>query len=335
MRRTILGLIVAIGVATGVAPARADDRVAAEELFLRAKELRKAGRTAEACDAFERSHKLDAQLGTKYNLALCYEDLGRLASAWGLYREIVQRDTKSARRKDAEDRAKKLHPRLTKMLITLVGPTFEGLAVSRNGADVTATVGIETAVDPGDYEIVATAPGYRTFTSSVRASGEGATVTVTIPLLEELIEDGAPPPDRPPVGPVDDDDDLLVDPGDPGRGRRQLGLIVGGGGVALAGTGLVFGALARGKWRDARAVCGDDLACESQADVDRGNAIVADARRLGNVATGLVVAGAVAVAAGVVLYLTAPSGGGGEYALRIAPEVGAGTAMVRLSGVLP
>jgi tetratricopeptide (TPR) repeat protein len=320
-------VVVALAVAS---PARADDRAAAEELFVTARELRGAGRIAEACDAFERSNKLDPQVGTQYNLGLCYEDLGRLASAWAVYREVVQRDLKAARRKDAEARARQLRPRLTRMLITLVGPTVPGMVVTRNDVDITATVGVETAVDPGDYRIVVDAPGYRSFTSEVRATGEGAIITVTIPVLDALVDGGA-------ADAVAKPDDAIVvaaaAPRDPGRGRRRLGLIVGGGGIAAAGTGLVFGALARGAWRDARAACGGDLTCDTDADLERGRALLADARRLSTTSTVLVAAAAAAVVAGVILYVTAPRRRG--RATAIAPAVGVGVAILTVTWGLP
>jgi Flp pilus assembly protein TadD len=70
----------------------------------------------EACAAFERSQKLDPQWGTLYNLATCYAQSDRLASAWVAYRELAQRDTNPARRKDAAQKAKDLEKRLPRLL---------------------------------------------------------------------------------------------------------------------------------------------------------------------------------------------------------------------------
>ena len=92
MRLTWIATITAVALAAARPAARADDTVdkpAAEAAFLRGKELMKEGYLAEACDAFARSQRLDPQLGTQYNLALCYEQLGRTASAWALYRELM------------------------------------------------------------------------------------------------------------------------------------------------------------------------------------------------------------------------------------------------------
>ena len=104
------GLLLAGLVCALVSTAHADDKAAAESAFLRGRELLKAGKVAEACDSFARSEKLDPQMGTRYNLALCYEQEGRLASAWGLFRELAQRDTNSARKKDSTTRAAAIAP---------------------------------------------------------------------------------------------------------------------------------------------------------------------------------------------------------------------------------
>ena len=46
------------------------------------------GRVSEACPLFEQSQRLDAGIGTQYNLAACYEALGRVASAYALFLEV-------------------------------------------------------------------------------------------------------------------------------------------------------------------------------------------------------------------------------------------------------
>src|SRR5688572_11377058 len=74
------------------APARADNRAVAESEFLRGRQLMSEKKVAEACDAFARSQHLDPQFGTQFNLAQCWEQLGKVASAWAAYRELAQRD---------------------------------------------------------------------------------------------------------------------------------------------------------------------------------------------------------------------------------------------------
>jgi tetratricopeptide (TPR) repeat protein len=89
--RRILGLAIAVLAMTGVAHAQSGDvKALAEQLFNQARDLAKANRWSEACPKFEASLRYDPVLGTRLNLAACYEHIGKLASAWGLYRESIE-----------------------------------------------------------------------------------------------------------------------------------------------------------------------------------------------------------------------------------------------------
>jgi len=149
--------------------------------FERGHQLMEAGRTAEACAAFEASMKLDPQRGTLYNLGLCHEKLGKLATAWAELDELSQTDTNEARRKDAAKRAAALAPRLPKMHLTIV--KGEGVVVKRDGVDITALADKPTPIDPGKYTFEATAPGKRHFISDLKFD-EGKTTEVEVPELE-------------------------------------------------------------------------------------------------------------------------------------------------------
>ena len=87
-------LIMALG-ALGVSHAQAQtpegNATLAEQLFNQGRDLVKANQWADACPKFEASLRYDPVLGTRLNLATCYEHIGKLASAWGLYRESIAR----------------------------------------------------------------------------------------------------------------------------------------------------------------------------------------------------------------------------------------------------
>ena len=113
------------------------------------------------------------------------------------------------------------------------------------------------------------------------------------------------------------------------RQRKFIALGVGGGGVVAAAVGLVFGAKASGSMSDAKELCGDDLSC-SAANFDRGKKLVSDARSAGTISTVLVGVGIAAIAAGAVVYFTAPKAPERSTA-RLVPvphESGAGLALV-------
>jgi hypothetical protein len=92
------------------------------------------------------------------------------------------------------------------------------------------------------------------------------------------------------------------------KSRRKLAAIiaVAGGGVLL-GTGIGFGLSASGRWSDAKDVCGGSTRCANDNDTEYANALADSARTRANVSTVLFVAGGLAAAAGVYLWVTAPS----------------------------
>src|SRR3954464_9242412 len=116
----------------------------AEQLFNQARDLAKAGQWAEACPKFEASLRYDPVLGTRLNLATCYEHVGKLASAWGLYRESIElaRKAGDTKRVDyAQKQANALEPRLPKPAHAAPATPPVGFAVKRD----------DTAVDGGAF----------------------------------------------------------------------------------------------------------------------------------------------------------------------------------------
>ena len=170
----------------------------ASAAFERGKKLMAQGKTAEACTEFEASMQFEAANGTLYNLALCHEKLGKLATAWTELRELAQNDSNAARAKDAQRRAAAIEPRLTRM--HLVAPKTPNVVIERDGKDVTSFVGSDEPIDPGTYTFVARAPGHKPQTVTADLRAEGKTVDVSIP---DLADDSAPTPA--PVAPVQDE----------------------------------------------------------------------------------------------------------------------------------
>lgn len=281
----------------------AGDKAAAEAAFQQGKDLLKAGKINEACTAFEKSQANDPQLGTEYNLASCYEKAGRLASAWAAFRELAQRDQNAARKADSEKHAAALQPRLIKLLISVRAPVA-GLKVTRNGEDVSQSVGIESPVDPGDYEIGAVADGFKPWSVKVSAKQEGGTVQVTVPELEKLPVDANPHEGN-------DMRPLPTGPGvgatvSPEGGHKPLGLYVAAGGGAVIAGGLVFGYLAMSKHSDAKNLCGGsvDMCTATGDNLATAQSDESSAKSNGTISTVLVGVGAAAVVTGAILYFT-------------------------------
>jgi hypothetical protein len=104
------------------------DVAQAEALFNEAKELRDAGRFAEACPKFAESRRLGPGIGVTLHLADCYEKVGKTQSAWTEFRnaEKLAREREDKRADVASARAQALEPRLNRL--TLVVPVAAGQA---------------------------------------------------------------------------------------------------------------------------------------------------------------------------------------------------------------
>jgi hypothetical protein len=345
----VIGAVVLAAAPLAVAqPAPAVERTA-EDNYNRGRDLMKASRYQDAAAAFEVSQKLDPAWGTLYNLAQCYEHIGKLASAQAIYRDLARPDSfprgpsvplerDRAGRKDAGQRADALDKRVPKLRLTLAAPP-PGVAVTLDGSDATRLIGSERPVDLGAHKIHASAPGHGDFETTATIADEAKTVSVAIELA------ASPPPrvvdagDKPAV--VDDrglapggsaaqpavqtpPSELVAAPRSP---RKTYGVVVAAGGGVLVATGLVFGQLASGKWKDAQDAC-ENRICADAAALNAG--AVSEGRSRATASTVLVIGGAVAVAAGAVLYLTAPRAR--AMSAWLTPRAGAGGLAVTLDG---
>jgi hypothetical protein len=340
-------------------PAPAPQVEAAVAQYERGRALMKAKHYAEACDAFAQSQKLDPGWGTLYNLARCYELIGKLASARATFRELARLDTYPAlaaeikperdlaRRKDAGSRASALDKRVPGLRLTSSSAPA-GLLVTLDGVDVTSLLGTDHPVDLGAHKVHASAPDRKDFDATTTITDEGKTVAIAIELLPAdesgpvaapraanatpeasgsptaVVGTESPPADTTkltgPDGP---------DTAPPGR-RRTYGVILATGGGALVVTGLVFGALARSKWSEAEDACAEHI-CSNARALNEG--LVSDARSRATISTALVIGGAAAVGAGVVLFLTAPSRAHTtSTALRVTPSASPGVVSLVVDG---
>jgi hypothetical protein len=313
MQRVLSAVIILLSISTPAHAQSSDASTIAEQLFNEARALAKAKRWPEACPKFEASLRYDPVLGTRLNLAMCYERIGKLASAWGLYREsmLLARKAGDTRRASyAQKQAAALEPRLPRLAIAAPARPPEGFVVKRDGTPIDpGAQGVALFVDPGVHEITASAPGFKPFTETV-TSVEGKAETLAIPALEAV---PAPPvvavePPRALTRPHIEQRVVAAPTAAvpaPSRTRAYVALGVGAAGVAALGVGLGFGAKARSTYGDAETLCGKDLVCEP-VDYDKGRRLVRDAHSTATISTVFVAAGGAAVAAAAVLWLTAP-----------------------------
>jgi len=278
--------------------AQADKMTDAEELFRRAKTLMSQNKHIDACPLLEESERLDPQMGTLLNLAICHEKIGKIASAWGEFRAVEQQ-ARAANREDrvklAHERAVKLEPRLPRIKV-VVPENTAGLVVKVDGEAKGEALWSGVAVDPGTRTVEASAPGKKTVRLTAKVNEEGAVVPVTIPALED--EPVAV------VGPVVDPNAGDEEQYAANRSRRTTGFVVGGIGVTTAAVGGVFGVLAILANKDAPKACpkpciaGSNAAKAADTSTDR-------ALLFANVANVVIPIGAIAAAIGGYMILSA------------------------------
>jgi serine/threonine-protein kinase len=322
-----------VAIATSAQAQSADNRkVTAEALFETGRQLVAARKYAEACPKFADSQRLDPSTATLLNLANCWENIGRTATAWATYRE-AQSAAHVAGRQDylaaAERHANALAPRLARITIH-VPEAADGIQVQRDGVVVErAEWGLAIPVDTGAHAIAATAPGRKAWASTVDIAQDGTALTVTVPALELLPFEPSPLASTATPSAASAQIPALV-PGtaepaenrSSGSSQRVIAWVVGGVGVVGLGISAGVAVVAKNKYNDSLSSClsTDHDLCNAQGLQQRG-----DARTAGDVATVALGLGAAALAAGGVLWFTAPRRGNdssGHTAIAIAPTIG-------------
>lgn len=260
--------------------------VAAEALFREAKALMASSRYAEACEAFRGSYEKEPLPTTLVNLADCREKNGELASAWAYFLEsarLAARSNQDELAEVARSRAAAIEPRLSR--VTLVVPSdaaADGLTITRDDVAVDAVEwGKRLPIDGGRHRYVATAPGRRSWDTTVTVAVEGDDIEIVVPrlALAEVEQFG---------------------PGPPTRGGRPA-LLWGSWAVGVLALGSAAGLeiYARSAYSEAKAATTNP---ERQASYELAN----DRRLYAGILAGV---GVVAVGAGVFLWLTRPSRG--------------------------
>ena len=296
----------------------------AEALFQDGKQLMEKSSYADACPKLARSHQLDPAGGTVLLLAMCYEQAGKVASAWLRYNDALafaRRDGRDDRAARAREHLAALTPRLSRVTIVLPKQVVEskGAKLVLDGTELPAeSTTWSLPVDPGSHELVVSAPGKQAWSTSFLVEGDGQTVTLTAPELSNQAEPrpvAAPPPPLARTPSPQPSERTRTSP------WRTVGFVVGGAGVVSLGVGTFFGASALSSMSDARKHCSTPPTCTDEGAV-RSSRDAASAALRADVFLG---AGLVALAAGVILVTTARSGPERGAMLYIAPRAEGGT----------
>lgn len=136
----------------------------AEVAFEKGRLLAESGLYERACPAFELSHRLDPQFGTLFNLAGCYVKIGKIATAWRLYKELSQFDSNQQRRAEAARLVGELAPRVPRVQVGVrIDQQSPALRVFVGDTEITSLLDVGIPFDPGHYVISASSPGYLPF----------------------------------------------------------------------------------------------------------------------------------------------------------------------------
>lgn len=315
------GGIFALVVMSSNAFAQTPDVAKADALFREGRAAMKAGDLQTACPKLEESYRLDPTAGSAVNLGDCFDKQGKVASALLAYRAarklLKPNDPRIA---PVEQQTADLEKRAPRLTITLAPDAPEGITVTRDGRPVDfADFSKALPVNPGEVLVVVSAPGRvdRKFTVLL---GQGARRELVVDAGPPLARDNPPTEASPAVGPRGGG--APGAPSDDGSTQRTAGFVVGAAGIVTLGVAAVFWRQAQSKYSDARCSSSE---CPPSDLADEGDAKTRDATIAG-------VLGGLALAGGVVLVLTSPSGDRSAARLGIGPRVMLGGAGAQIGG---
>jgi hypothetical protein len=277
-------LIVALAAASSAAAASPEaqhaspaDVAAAQALFEQGRVLMARERAEDACPKFEESQRLDPALGTEFNLANCYEKLGKLASAYALFTEVAAtaRATGQQQREEvARKRAEAVKPKLTKLVIVTPAGSTGKLRIERDGTEIgEAQWGFPVPVDPGPHRVRAFGDSVGEWSLDIDIPSDGGVHQVEIPGAER-------------------------DRSSPNLSHRSWVLASAGVGVVGLATGSYFGLRALSQKNAAAAAGCHARECPTQDGVD----LRASAHRAGDLATVSMSIGIAGITAAALLW---------------------------------
>jgi hypothetical protein len=281
-----------------------------------------AGDCTRALELLERAQTLHAAPVHLQYMARCYKKQGRWVLATEAWRQILrvvgENDPKAFQTAAAE--ARKELPGAEAQLgnLTLrVTPAASAKVLLDGKSVAAATFGVPQVVDPGDHELVVSAPGHRTKSQSFQIEPK-ATLS-----LDVVLEKAAP------GGEAAEPKRAAVDASKAGGGTSTLGVVLAvGGGAALIG-GTVALLSRNSKRSELQDDCpGGQCRFASESEFRDRKASVEDLTLATNV---LFIAGGALAATGVTLLVIGSGSeerSGAEVAVRAAP----GSAGVSLGG---
>jgi hypothetical protein len=325
-----LALLIGGALAPAVATA-AEPESPARALFIEGRQLAADGKYAAACPKFEESLRLEPGVGTQFNLADCWEHIGRPASAQTLFvgaAATAKAAGQAEREQVLRERAAALEPRLNRLVIE-TAEADPRLTIKRDDLPLDKeSWGKAIAVDPGSYVIVAKAPGKKPWTKTVKVEATSKVVTVEVPELEPAEKKAVEPAEVPKAAPAAAAEKKLPPPAsnDPSNDRRRSSpnvklLMLGGAGVAALGVGTFFAIRYKSANDDAKAICPSSVDCTRKEISDHDSKVdkATTARTWSYIGFGT---GALALGSAAALFLLNGSEQPKQATIRALPLVG-------------
>lgn len=279
-------------------------------------------REVRGCEALAASHAQQPEPSAQVELAECYAQVGRSATAWEHYREAARLSHAAGMpelESLARDRAKALESELSYVTVN----TWRGQAVTvtQDGAPIDAAVlGTAIPLDPGSHTISATAPGKRGWSKRIELGTRGDHVTVAVPVLPddarltpELNASTTPPP---PAAPAREGSASV-------SVQRTMAIVAGAIGIAGVATGTLFGVKAASDWSDTKDACKAFPYCGEE-----GARLGRQAKSSALISTVGFVTGVAGLSGGALLWFTSRS------SEQNATQVGVGLGAVHVRGPL-
>ncbi len=284
MRRLVVALLACSPSAVLAQPAGAQ----AETLFRQGRDLLRAGKTAEACTAFDESEKLEPAVTTLLNLADCREKNGQLATAWGLFLD-AERQTRSAIKPAekqlhdvAQRHASNLEPRVSKLEVDVPDDSkVDGLEVKRGDERIDAAMwNRPLPIDGGTYTITASVPGSQPWSTQLTIASEHDSKKVEIPkLVAANQEPQQPTTPAVPAAPAEHDATQAAP-------SRTVPIAIGAGAVALIGGAVAFDLWGDSTYNDAKAEMTSQSRRDSLYNAANTKRYVAIGMGIGGIAAG-------------------------------------------------
>lgn len=299
-----------------VAHADPASKARADKLFEDGRKYLSSKEYALACTAFEQSQAADPAIGTELNIALCYEQWGKTASAYRAYVEAERLAVakKDARAKGAHTKVDELGKAVPRLVLELAADADDSAVVLLDGKEIEhAHLADEAMLDPGVHDL------------EVRVAG-AAPNKISIELHpgdHKRVQLDAPKPVVV-AKPVIAAKPVVVVTRQAGRLHAGIGLVAGG--AVLAGVAGVVALVERKHYGDAIGGC-PELVCATRADFDATQ----QARTRANYMTFVGASGVVVLAIGAYLIATSLSE---THRIVVAPAAGPDGVGVVIGGSL-